>query len=365
MLRGIDQVSMPSRWRIQFDSTFFTHHYRLRAWNPDALIVINSGREVLLPLLDYFRSKLVVSIEEDLSDMGIPSILINDDALGAFAAQHLIERGLERFVAYRLDEYGFARRREAGFERALQAAGKPCVRLNSADVPTEELGGKGAFWGWMVQCLAKMSKPVGVFAPADDWAIDLMNLCRSSEVLVPDELVIVGACDDSCCRRCIPEMSSVPVPFYELGLKAARTLASMVAGGTPPPRQVVEPLPAVQRGSSAISFQMPEDVRQALRYIVQHALDPISVEDVARAAVTRRRTLETAFRRHCGRSILQEIQRVRVERAKRLLETTDAVMDHIASGSGFGSVDRFYDVFKAVEGVTPQVYRTRIRPTRA
>lgn len=58
---------------------------------------------------------------------------------------------------------------------------------------------------------------------------------------------------------------------------------------------------------------------------------------------------------------LEEIQRVRVERAKHLLAETDLPMPVIAARSGFSTPQRLAAVFRRATGQSPLMYRRQVR----
>ena len=80
-----------------------------------------------------------------------------------------------------------------------------------------------------------------------------------------------------------------------------------------------------------------------------------------RAVPIARRTLELRFRVLLGRSVLGEIRRVRLERARFLLATTDLAMPAVAQAAGFGDAKQFATVFGVAEGLSPLRYRQRFR----
>jgi LacI family transcriptional regulator len=83
------------------------------------------------------------------------------------------------------------------------------------------------------------------------------------------------------------------------------------------------------------------------------------VDSVVRHIDASRRELERHFRRVLGRSVLTEIRRVRVERAKELLTTTDLAMPAIAGRCGFSTPQRLAIVFRQVTGLPPTAFRRR------
>lgn len=70
-----------------------------------------------------------------------------------------------------------------------------------------------------------------------------------------------------------------------------------------------------------------------------------------------RRSLEIRFERAMGRTLHKEIRRVRLERAKRLLQETDLPLDTVAAGAGFSTASYLTQVFKKEMGMTPAQYR--------
>ena len=70
-----------------------------------------------------------------------------------------------------------------------------------------------------------------------------------------------------------------------------------------------------------------------------------------------RRSLEIRFERAMGRTLHREICRVRLERAKRLLQETDLPLDKVAAGAGFNTASYLTQVFKKHIDMTPAQYR--------
>ena len=107
------------------------------------------------------------------------------------------------------------------------------------------------------------------------------------------------------------------------------------------------------------------DVAAAARFIQAHAGRPIHVADVAREATLSRRQLERRFREALNRSVLDEIVRCRIDRARRLLMETDLTLPQVAFASGFRSASYLNVVFHQRVGVPPARFRRaqRLDPT--
>ena len=104
-------------------------------------------------------------------------------------------------------------------------------------------------------------------------------------------------------------------------------------------------------------------VARALKLIVQGALDRASVAALSDRLGVSSRHLARLFEQHVGASPLQTAQTMRLQRAKRLLDTTDDSMTEIAFRAGFKSLRRFNAAFRALYGRSPSDIRGR-RATR-
>lgn len=94
-----------------------------------------------------------------------------------------------------------------------------------------------------------------------------------------------------------------------------------------------------------------------LRYIAEHALRPITMDDVGRAAGLHPNYAMTLFRNMVGMTINQTIIRHRLDTAQSLLISSSLPIVAIAFESGFGSQSRFYEAFQARFLTTPARYR--------
>jgi LacI family transcriptional regulator len=197
------------------------------------------------------------------------------------------------------------------------------------------------------------------FTDAHAWRIQ--RICHDIGLAIPEEVSLIGVNnDDLIVHICQPPLSSVELNAVKIGYEAAALLDGLMHGRrTPGQPMLVPPVGVVARGSSDIEAVGDPEVAGALRFIREHAADGIEVEDVLDRLTVSRRTLERRFRDYLGRSPHDEIVRVRLERAERLLAVTRATVASVAESSGFGSPKHFHRVFKQQTGLTPVVYRNR------
>jgi LacI family transcriptional regulator len=209
--------------------------------------------------------------------------------------------------------------------------------------------------------LQSLPKPIGIFAPDDQTARDLAVACRQLGLQVPDEIAIVGANnDDLLCESAWPPLSSVEIDFARIGYLAARQLDRLLSAQSIeaddrkirlPPRGV-----ARRQITDLLAVDDP-DVARAVAFIRANACGPFTVSDLLREVPLVRRTLERRFMEKLGRTPYEEITRVRMDMAQRLLRETEETLPRIAERCGFCTPQALNYVFRKVVGNTPAAYR--------
>jgi AraC-like DNA-binding protein len=98
-------------------------------------------------------------------------------------------------------------------------------------------------------------------------------------------------------------------------------------------------------------------VAESLRVIWNNSHQRVSVDMIAKHVGVTRRTLERHFKKHLGRTLLQELVACRIQRAKRLLRETHVPIKYVAHAAGFSSLPNLCKVFRREVGTTPGTYR--------
>lgn len=103
---------------------------------------------------------------------------------------------------------------------------------------------------------------------------------------------------------------------------------------------------------------VPPLLGPAIRYMEQHFDDPLlSNEVLAHAAGISEVYFRRLFKESYGVSPGRYLQRVRIEKARALLESTNDSITQIAAASGYSSVYCFCRAFRQQTGSTPGAYR--------
>ncbi len=100
-------------------------------------------------------------------------------------------------------------------------------------------------------------------------------------------------------------------------------------------------------------------VKNAQEYIEKKIEEKITVEELADSAAVGRRSFERRFRQATNNSVLEYIQRVKIEAAKRSLESARKNINEVMFDVGYTDSKAFRATFKKVTGLTPIEYRNK------
>jgi LacI family transcriptional regulator len=278
------------------------------------------------------------------------SVIPDDSAIGAAAFTYLRERGFRSFAFCGHPTVGWSRHRQTAFVSAASEQGLNCMTHLKPDAVS-------ASW------VARLPKPVAIFCANDRYGWLAIDACRSMKIRVPEEVVILGVDNDLLLVDLVkPTLSSIESAGFQVGLAAGALLQQLLKKKRPAKFVTTVPTQSIiTRHSTEVLAVEDDDVANALRFIREKSSKPIGVDEVVGYVMVSRRNLERKFKNVLGRSILQEIRRVRIDRACTLLRDTSFDMPSIASGCGFASHVRFGTVFRQVMGMAPSTFRRQHR----
>ncbi len=102
-------------------------------------------------------------------------------------------------------------------------------------------------------------------------------------------------------------------------------------------------------------------VGRALDFIASNYTEPISLEEIADAAGLSTFRIAHLLKEATGKTALQNIHYLRIQEARRLLETSDLSCTDIAYETGYGDQSHFIKQFRKWMGITPAKYRRTFR----
>lgn len=102
-----------------------------------------------------------------------------------------------------------------------------------------------------------------------------------------------------------------------------------------------------------------DDIRAAQEYIEKNYTEKLSVDELASTFALGRRSLERRFKKATANTVVEYIQRVKIEAAKKDLETSRKTVNEIMYDVGYSDTKAFRTTFKKITGLSPVEYKSR------
>ena len=99
------------------------------------------------------------------------------------------------------------------------------------------------------------------------------------------------------------------------------------------------------------------NVKKAISYIKSHYAEDILVEQVAEEIGKTPNYFSSIFKAEVGIPFREYLNRLRVEKARKMLEETDMMIYEIAQQVGYKDYTYFSQIFKKVTGISPTAVR--------
>lgn len=102
-----------------------------------------------------------------------------------------------------------------------------------------------------------------------------------------------------------------------------------------------------------------EPIKRAQAFIEHHVGETIRVDELASRFALSRRNLERRFKKATAHTVVEYIQRVKIEAAKNGFETSRKPIQEVMYEVGYSDVKAFRNVFRKITGLSPLDYRTK------
>ncbi|NOX34808.1 MAG: GlxA family transcriptional regulator [Deltaproteobacteria bacterium] len=125
---------------------------------------------------------------------------------------------------------------------------------------------------------------------------------------------------------------------------------------------LIDPARQAQSPYQTYSFQKAHGDQEILKvqgWLDMHFNEEISVPDLAGIAGLGERTFARRFKKATADTPLEYVQMMRIEKARRMLESTNEGMDAIITQIGYDDLSSFRRLFKKHTGLSPSAYRRR------
>jgi LacI family transcriptional regulator len=313
------------------------------------------------------RARVPVVVFEPSPEMRRPACPLADRscslfdslAVGKTAADYFLQRRYTHF-AYVGDVYNlyWSRERQAGFCEAVKSSGAACSLYGtlSAKERLDWAAEQSRMGAW----LQSLPKPVALFAAMDGRARQVLDACMAARIAVPDEVAVLGVDDDPfICEATFPTLSSIQTNGQQAGFLLAEHLDALMRGKRKRKQTIwVTPTRVVTRRSTDATAIPDRQIARALEFIWREAgHQPVHVPDVVRLIGSSRRFAEIHFKTAVGRTIMEEIRRVKLERVCALLAETNLTIGEITRQCGFTRESHLAFLFRKKRKQSMSAYR--------
>ena len=359
LLEGISQYAAKPDWILDCEMRW-SHRVPLAGeWQGDGIIAYVGITKPEKRLIHFIRTQRVpvVLAQPPGEGLKVPRVIIPHEEVGRAAAEHLLGLNFRHFGFVEFADNIMERERGAGFRKAANQTGNTFHVIRLRDLPTR---------------LRLLPRPMGLFAINDLNALAVMRACVDRGFRVPEEFAIIGADNtEILCKFAPVPLSSVNCNFEKQGFEAAALLHRLMRGEAPPPLPVLILPDGVTGRRSTDTLAIPDaDATHALRFLRDHFREPVRMARIAVGLTHSLRRAQSVFRSSTGRTMFQELTRLRLEHAKSLLLNPELKITTVAEESGFGNRYHLIRAFRRATGQTPRAYRKnvgrigKVRPAR-
>ncbi len=359
LYEGIGRYARSAGWHTAMCSARSLPVYlRLGPWDGVLTRLDNSYD----PLVDYVRTHKTPVVDLTLRnpDVDVPRVLIDHEAVGHMAAEHLMRCGYRNFAFLTLPGPGNRphRLRGASFTNRLQKDGCTCEDLS--DLMGEDESAGPSIIQSLGRRLARARHPIGLFCSNDTVALMAVDACLDAGLRVPEEIGVLGVDNNPIfAAMALVPISSIELNMEEWGYRAAEALDHQMNLRPFERTRLIPPVGVVARRSTDFTAVAHPGIAKAARYVRDHYLENIQLDDVAQAAGISRSSLISLFPKLVGQTVHDEITQLRLSHACNLLRETPEAIGRIARVSGFGGPEHLAKVFRRVLNTTPRAYRKR------
>ncbi|MDO4582967.1 MAG: DNA-binding transcriptional regulator [Planctomycetia bacterium] len=267
------------------------------------------------------------------------------------------------FLGIRTPETHFLAIRHETFVEEMRKKAFPSsvYRIPTSTVYSDRLRISERIRGSLRKWLQKLPRRTAVLCGNDELAFQVLEQCRLAGIAVPQHLAVAGIGNDDCiCELGHPTLTSVELRPQKIGYQAAELLQQAMDGRSIPHDTLTPCGEIIVRQSTDTFLTEDESLNRAIQFIRHHACEGIGVEDVCQAAHLTRIPLENRFKKWLGRTVYQEIQRIRLAEIQKMLRTTRLPFKTIVRQAGFRRLEQMMRFFRKETGMTMKEFRDEL-----
>ena len=346
-----------------------------RGWRGDgALVTLRDNAKTNRFVRGLVRDGIpVVDLTFNNPEIRLPRVSGDHEAFGRLARKHFESLNFHHFAWFSTGWSHVHELRFCGYAAETRDQGSGIGDQGACRWVLEDMVGNDEIDNWRLflkiigRELKSAPKPLAVLTYDDADAAKVLSAALEAGLRVPEDVAIMGIGNDTviCENQAVP-LSSVDHDLEKNGYEGAVLLDKLMSSKREegrgmrdeaqkfrliPPRGIV-----IRKSTDTLAADDPV-LSAALREISRRLPTSFGVAEIAEALKVPRTRLDRLFAEKFSRSVGKEIVRQRIERAKRLLTSTDKPMKEIAALCGYCNAGYFTNAFRAETGVTPKAWR--------
>ncbi|MDO5707434.1 MAG: LacI family DNA-binding transcriptional regulator [Andreesenia angusta] len=250
MLRGIEEIGRMYDYDILLSSTFGEMQEEvkslqvLRSKQVEGIILISDNlNEELDQNIDKINMPFIY-LNRYYYNEKYPSVIIDNEGAAYEMTNYLINSGHQDiiYVVKSREENSIEKKKLDGYKKAIEENGLEKMILYAEDIGYEQ--------GYNVGRDIIESKATAVFCSYDEIAIGVLGYLYDKGVKVPEEISITGFGDINTSSILRPTLTTIKVPYYDIGAVAVRRIIKELKGDKLKNEDTLLPFQIQVRGSS-------------------------------------------------------------------------------------------------------------------
>jgi len=354
---GIRAYAREAGWTLSFMRN--SEEYPLGSRKVQGVLLYAGHRP--LDVRSLYPSAKIVDLRSVECHAADARLQLDHEKIARLAADHLHGLGFRNFLGFACKPIMPITERLEAFKKRISELGSKTTIFYTGHWPEQIVLDPDDLKKRLRAVVRRTGLPLAVFAPDDDYAVSFIQVAIELDYRIPEDIVVLGANNDrAVCETCIVPVSSIDVDLGRLGYEGARVLDGLLRDDPDTPRRVVVPPLGIEtRASTVVPSVSSKAVTAVQEYIREHFAEKITPQTVLQDLRLSRTSTFSRFRNAIGRTIGQEITRVRLEHACRLLTNTDYKIDAVARMSGYANTSAFCRLFRRVYQVSPAAFRDK------
>lgn len=349
VVKGILSFAKEKNWNLYAKGLWFSDLSKAKLDGIIARIETQEDEELCL---SYHVPIVDIAGASNNKDLNI--VKNNDLETGKVCGEYFLKSGVENYAAILVSNTIWARERYLGFIKAIGKQAIPVFQspLNTWYDTYGEMEKLDKF-------LLSLKKPTSLFCVNDLTAMKVAETCLKNNIKIPEELMILSVDNEELmCMLAKPSLSSISLNLQRIGYEAASRVEEILTNNdTKATIKLIPPSTLVERESTMFVLTSDPFVSKAVMNIRKKATFGLTCGELIADIPISRRSLEERFYKIRGKTLLEEVTEVRLNKAETLLRDTNIKLEGIWKSCGFGSAQRFFYLVKNKYGYTPKALR--------